>query len=47
MCVVLYGCETSCLTLREEETEGIWEQGAEVYIRAEEVWTNRRLEKTA
>jgi hypothetical protein len=33
--VVLYGCETWSLTLREEKTEGVWEQGAE-YIWTEE-----------
>jgi hypothetical protein len=32
--VVLYRCETWSLTLREEQTEGVWEQGAE-----EDIWT--------
>jgi hypothetical protein len=32
--VVLYGCETWSLTLREKQTEGVWEQGAE-----EDIWT--------
>jgi len=27
--IVLYGCETWCLTLREEQIEDVWEQGAE------------------
>jgi hypothetical protein len=32
--VVLYGCETWSLTLREEHRQGVWEQGAE-----EDIWT--------
>jgi hypothetical protein len=37
--VVLYGCETCSLTLREEGAEGnIW---------TKERWGDRRLEKTA
>ena len=27
--VVLYGCETWSLTLREEQAEDVWEEGAE------------------
>jgi hypothetical protein len=34
---VLYGCETWSLTLREEQTEGVREQGVEEYI-----WTEER-----
>jgi hypothetical protein len=45
--VVLYGCETWCLTLREEHTEGDWEQGVEENIWTEERLSDRRLEKTA
>jgi hypothetical protein len=30
--VVLYGCENSSLTLREEQTEGAGEQGSEENI---------------
>jgi hypothetical protein len=36
--VVLYGCETWSLTLRESAQENIW---------TKEVWNDRRLEKTA
>jgi hypothetical protein len=32
--VVLYGCENWFLTLREQKTEGVREQGAE-----ENIWT--------
>jgi hypothetical protein len=34
--VVLYGCETWSLTLREEHGQGVWEQGAEENILIEE-----------
>jgi hypothetical protein len=43
--VVLYGCETWSLALREE-TEGIWEQISED-IWTKEGWGVRKLEKTA
>jgi hypothetical protein len=43
--VVLYGCKTWSLTLRE--TEGVSEQGAEEKIWIKERESNRRLEKTA
>jgi hypothetical protein len=45
--VVLYGCETWSLTVREEhKLDGVWEQGAEENIWIEERWNDRRLEKT-
>jgi hypothetical protein len=34
--VVLHGCETWSQTLREEHTEGVWEQGAEENIWSED-----------
>jgi hypothetical protein len=44
--VVLYGCETWYLTLKEEHIlEGVWEQGAEENIWTEERWSDRRLKK--
>jgi hypothetical protein len=45
--VVLYGCETWSLTLSKEQTEGVWEQGAEENIWTEERWSDGRMEKTA
>jgi hypothetical protein len=39
----LYGCETWSLTLREEQTEGTWEEGAEENIWTQEWWKNRRF----
>jgi hypothetical protein len=45
--VVLYGSETWPLTVGEEQTEGVWEEGAKEDIRTKEEWGNRRLEKTA
>jgi hypothetical protein len=36
--VVLYGCETWSLTLREEHRQSIWEQGAEENIWTKEGW---------
>jgi hypothetical protein len=42
--VVLYGCETWYLILREQ-IEGIWEQGAEKNIRIHEGGRKRRTEK--
>jgi hypothetical protein len=42
---VLYECETWSVTLREEQTEGVWEQGAEENIWIEEGWSDRRLGK--
>jgi hypothetical protein len=45
--VVLYGCESWSLTLREEcRLSVFWEQGAEEYIWAQEGWSNRGVEKT-
>jgi hypothetical protein len=44
--VILYGCKTWSLTLRNMQTEGVCRQGADVVI-----WTkercNRRVENTA
>jgi hypothetical protein len=45
--VMLYGYETLSPTLKTNMTEGVWEQGAQEVIWTEEVWNNRRLEKTA
>jgi hypothetical protein len=45
--VVLYGCETWSLTLREEHRLGVFENGAEEDIWTEERWGDRRMEKTA
>jgi hypothetical protein len=45
--VVLYGCETWSLTLREEQAEGICEQGANENIWTEERVSYRRMEKAA
>jgi hypothetical protein len=45
--VVLNECETWSLTLREKQTEGIREQGAEENIWTEEGWSDERVEKTA
>jgi hypothetical protein len=45
--LVLYGRETFSLTLREEQTRGAWEQGAEENIRTEEGWSEKKVEKTA
>jgi hypothetical protein len=42
---VLYGCETSSLTIREEHVEGVGEQGAE-NTWTEEAGNGRRLMKT-
>jgi hypothetical protein len=42
--VVLYGCETWSLTLREEHRlEGVWEQGVEENIWTEERWSDGKL----
>jgi hypothetical protein len=38
---------TLYLTLKETQTEGVWEQGAEENIWTEERWSDGRLEKTA
>jgi hypothetical protein len=45
--MVLYGCETWSLRLREGQTERVWEQGAEEDIWAEEGWGDGREEKIA
>jgi hypothetical protein len=46
--VVLYGCETWSLTLREKHRlEGVWEQCAEENIWTKDRWSDRRLGKTA
>jgi hypothetical protein len=39
MPVVLYGCKTWFLTLRE----GVWEQAVEKNIWTQKEWNNRRL----
>jgi hypothetical protein len=36
--VVLYGCDTWPLILREHRPAGIWEQGTEEDIWTEEAW---------
>jgi hypothetical protein len=44
--VILYGCETWSLTLREEHKLRVFENGAEENIWAEEGWIDGRVEKT-
>jgi hypothetical protein len=45
--VVLYGCETWSLTLREEHRQIVFEQGAEENIWAEERRSDGRFEEIA
>jgi hypothetical protein len=46
--VVLYGCETWSLTLREEhKLRGFYEQGVEENIWTKEEWSDGRVEKAA
>jgi len=45
--VVLYGCETWSLTLREEHRLRVFENGAEENILTWKRRSNRKLEKTA
>jgi hypothetical protein len=47
LAVVLYACEILSLTLREDQTEGVWEQGAVEDIRIKDGWSDGRVEKTA
>jgi hypothetical protein len=45
--VVLYGCETWSLTVREEHKLRLFENGAEENIWAKEGWSDGRVENAA